>query len=287
MNEGKVPGAVVAEPLLRQIQTEWRDRATGSQAAIERAARLAAVLKGLGYRGIHIGGVHRGFDTVGRILDRLAQIEHQWQTYLPDFDFPQADGFYAFSSRPALESAEPAFGRQGSGLGLKERLHFALLDYMHAAFFDQQHRLAPVYRKFSKFLDGKIGGRLLAAIIEHPSKRLLLDCQKCGDCGIQHVAYLCPESQCPKHIRNGACGGSRDGHCEVRPDRPCVWFRTHQRWSSCGQSDQMIQGCVPPRMWELNQTSAWLNFHLRRDHQSASTEIIQRCRISNFRKRPV
>jgi methylenetetrahydrofolate reductase (NADPH) len=40
-------------------------------------------------------------------------------------------------------------------------------------------------------------------------------------------------------------------------------------------------------MWELNQTSAWLNFHLGRDHQNASAEIVQRCRISNFRHRPM
>ena len=286
MHAGKVPGAVVAEPLLRRIEAEWRDRTAVRRAAVERAARLAAVLKGLGYGGIHIGGIHRSFDMVGRILDRLAEIEDQWQTFLPDFDFPQADGFYAFAPQPASASAEPAFGRQDSRLRLMERLHFAMLDYLHAVFFDQQHRLAPVYRRLSRSLDGNIGGRLLAAIIEHPSKQLLLGCRKCGDCGIQHVAYLCPESQCPKHIRNGACGGSRDGHCEVYPDRPCVWFRAYQRWSSCNQPDQMVQGCVPPRMWELDQTSAWLNFHLGRDHQRASTAIIQRCRMSNLRPRP-
>ncbi len=48
---------------------------------------------------------------------------------------------------------------------------------------------------------------------------------------IQHVAFLCPESQCPKHIRNGACGGSRNGGCEVYPDRKCVWFRAWERWA--------------------------------------------------------
>ncbi|WP_167496545.1 hypothetical protein [Desulfopila sp. IMCC35006] len=24
---------------------------------------------------------------------------------------------------------------------------------------------------------------------------------------------------------------------------------------------------VPPRNWELNETSSWINFHLNRDHQ--------------------
>jgi hypothetical protein len=30
-------------------------------------------------------------------------------------------------------------------------------------------------------------------------------------------------------------------------------------------------------MWELNHTSAWLNFYLGRDHQSASFEISDFC----------
>ena len=56
MSAGHIPGAVVASALCRQVEKEWRDKTTGRSAAIERAARLAAVLKGLGYRGIHIGG---------------------------------------------------------------------------------------------------------------------------------------------------------------------------------------------------------------------------------------
>ncbi len=283
MNAGKVPGAVVSSGLFQQVQREWRDAADGRKAAIERAARLAAVLKGIGYSGIHIGGIHRSFSTVGRILDRLAQIEGQWRTFVRDFDFSQPGGFYAFEQSPAQLSNVPAFGLQRPQSHLKERLHFALLKTAHTAFFNPNQRLASAYHSLSRNLDGKPGGRLLAALIEHPSKRLLLDCRKCGDCGIQHVAYLCPESQCPKHIRNGACGGSRDGHCEVYQDRPCVWFRAYARLAVANETDQMVRGCVPPRMWELNQTSAWLNFHLRRDHQSASTEIARHCRASSCR----
>lgn len=93
INAGKVPGAVVTDALLRRVQDEWRDPASGRREAIERAARLAAVLKGLGYAGIHIGGIHRSFDMVGRILDRLAVIQDQWKDFLIDFDFPQPGEF--------------------------------------------------------------------------------------------------------------------------------------------------------------------------------------------------
>ncbi|MGB8720967.1 MAG: methylenetetrahydrofolate reductase C-terminal domain-containing protein, partial [Desulfobacterales bacterium] len=105
----------------------------------------------------------------------------------------------------------------------------------------------------------------------------------CGDCAIQHVAFLCPESQCPKHIRNGACGGSRDAMCEVRPERQCVWYRAYNRWAAVGQAHRMASACIPPRMWELNRTSSWLNFYLGRDHQSASTEITSFCSAATCR----
>jgi methylenetetrahydrofolate reductase (NADPH) len=31
-------------------------------------------------------------------------------------------------------------------------------------------------------------------------------------------------------------------------------------------------------MWELDKTASWLNFHLKRDHQSASNLIARFCR---------
>ena len=64
MNQGRVPGAVVTDSLLRKVQMEWQDKKQGRAAAIERAARLGAVLQGLGYRGIHIGGIHRDFSRI-------------------------------------------------------------------------------------------------------------------------------------------------------------------------------------------------------------------------------
>ncbi len=125
--------------------------------------------------------------------------------------------------------------------------------------------------------DKSPAGRLLIGLLEDSTKKLALDCLKCGDCAIAHVAFLCPESQCPKHIRNGACGGSHDGMCEVFPDRRCVWYRAYNRLAIAGKTGDMTVGCVPPRMWELNHTSSWINFHLMRDHQGVTTEITRFC----------
>ncbi len=278
MNSGRVPGAVVADKLLQRIEKEWTDKAAGQAAAIERAARLAAVLKGLGYRGIHIGGIHRSFKTVSLILDRLAQIENDWLNFVTEFNFPQPGGFYAFAHEFGADPSPPAFGRNPDAVQLREQFLYTLLSTTHDAFFNQGHRLGPVFHHLAQKMDHPIGRKLLKELVEDPAKLLLLDCQKCGDCAIQHVGFLCPESQCPKHIRNGACGGSTNGRCEVYPDKFCIWYRAYQRLDHVGKTDQMVNECVPPRMWELNKTSSWLNFHMRRDHQGASNAIATRCR---------
>lgn len=283
MNQGRVPGAVVTDALLTTVQQEWRDKQQGRRAAIERAARLGAVLRGLGYRGIHIGGIHRDFSMVGMILDRMEKIGNAWQTFLPQFDFPQPGGFYAFREKPPVSLSTPVFGRQPAPVPVVDRVLYPLMQHAHNFFFNFDSPMAPVFRTACRTLDSGVIGRLFMHMAEHPVKRLLLGCQRCGDCAIQHVGFLCPESGCPKHTRNGACGGSRHGMCEVNPDRRCVWFRAHNRLASRGKVAELCQGCVPPRMWELNNTSSWLNFHLRRDHQSNGGEISGFCRQTTCR----
>ena len=159
-------------------------------------------------------------------------------------------------------------------------MHFRFLKVVHNQFFNSDALLAPVLRLMARRIGQRAAGGLLVQLLEDPVKTILLECRRCGDCAIKHVAFLCPESQCQKHIRNGACGGSRNGCCEVYPERKCVWFRAWQRWADAGQPEEMVTDCIPPRLWELDGTSSWLNFHLRRDHQSASGEILQACRAA-------
>jgi len=283
MNQGRVPGAVVSDELLHTVEEEWRDKSRGRAAAIERAARLGAVLRGLGYRGIHIGGIHRDFATVGRILDRMAQIEDRWQSFLPHFDFPQPKGFYAFKEVPPQPATQAVFGRDPRPVPLADQLLYALMHRFHNLFFDFDSLLAPLFSRLCRALDGGLAGRLFLHLVEHPLKLILLGCRQCGDCAIQHVGFLCPEGGCPKHTRNGACGGSSRGMCEVHPDRRCVWFRAHARLAVRGETSRLCLGCVPPRMWELDHTSSWINFHLRRDHQSNGSEIAGFCRQATCR----
>jgi methylenetetrahydrofolate reductase (NADPH) len=276
MHRGQIPGVVVTRDLKEKIVREWQLPSEGRRSAIERAARLAAVLRGLGYRGVHIGGVHKRFDMVGRILDRLSQIQEDWRRFLPEFAYAPREGFYLFEKKALF--AGTLFDTEQPPLSVAERFRYRLLKKMHQWFFDRSRPLAPLYARICKGLDNALGVRLLMDLVEGPAKELLLKCRHCGDCAIQHVGFLCPESGCPKHIRNGACGGSRDGRCEVYADRPCVWFRAYRRLVDDRAVDQLSDGCVPPRLWELDQSSSWINYHLQRDHQGVASDIVRRCR---------
>ncbi len=59
-------------------------------------------------------------------------------------------------------------------------------------------------------------------------KGMMFDCHTCGQCVLQKTGLVCPMS-CPKGLRNGPCGGTLHGQCEVYPDKQCVHVRIHNR----------------------------------------------------------
>ncbi len=280
MNAGRVPGAVVTDQLLAEVEKRWISKTDGRQWSIEHAARLAAVLKGLGYRGIHIGGIHKDFETAGMILDRFEQIQEHWRQYLPQFRHGPPGGFQVFDLQRDEENRRLGFGLKPAKVPLLERLHYLFLKNVHRLFFDHDSALGTVSRQFAALMDASRSGRRLVHLVEYGSKRVLLGCRQCGDCAIEYAGFLCPEAGCPKHTRNGPCGGSRAGCCEVFADRYCVWYRAYRRIIAMDGKAVHRAGCVPPRLWELDRSSSWLNFHLGRDHHSTSNQLARRCDVN-------
>ncbi len=265
MHAGRVPGVYVFEKLFNAISAEWSDSTQGKKQAIERTARLGVLLKGIGYKGIHLGGIHEDFDTVAKILDRMEEIEPQWQEYREEFSESQNNRFYLYK-KPTIPAAKIP-EKETIKVKTTENCHYLFLRTAHDLFFDKGASLAPLYKKISSSLDKSNKSWLLKRFLEDPFKKIMLSCQSCGDCGIQHVGFLCPESGCPKHTRNGACGGSMNGYCEVDPEKLCVWVRAYKRMKKHGEVDKLTCNFVPPRSWDLKDTSSWINFHLDRDHQ--------------------
>jgi methylenetetrahydrofolate reductase (NADPH) len=65
MHAGRVPGVHVTDRLCKTVLREWEQHGGGMPQAIERTAGLGVVLKGIGYKGIHLGGIHGSFEDVG------------------------------------------------------------------------------------------------------------------------------------------------------------------------------------------------------------------------------
>ena len=95
------------------------------------------------------------------------------------------------------------------------------------------------------------------------------DCRDCGDCSLPDIAYLCPESQCVKNQRNGPCGGTRQGKCEIG-EKDCIWARAYDRLKAYDEEESMLNRPVIYRDGTLKGTSAWGNTYLGRDHHATA-----------------
>ena len=67
--------------------------------------------------------------------------------------------------------------------------------------------------------------------------------------------------------RNGPCGGTRGGYCEVL-DKQCIWLRAYDRLKPYGEEQDMLRRPVIFKDASLRGTSAWANTFLERDHHS-------------------
>ena len=267
MYRGEIPGCVIPDRLYQQIINESRSPDKGKRARLERAAKLLAVLKGIGYDGAHIGGPRLSRDDIAFILDESEQCAESWQGLVEELSYWHEGGFYCYQKDAAsgLNSPEPA-----SSAG---RVRTFFPAYRAACKF---HDLAfepdgPLFGPFSRVClaleETRLGNPLLWT--EHLLKFLAFGCQNCGDCTLASLAFLCPQYGCAKYLLNGPCGGSRDGWCEVYPGRKrCLYVKVYERLRSSGRENEMRTEFVPPRDWSLNNSSSWINFYQGRDNSS-------------------
>ena len=78
---------------------------------------------------------------------------------------------------------------------------------------------------------------------EDLGKKLIFDCQTCGQCILHSTGMTCPMT-CPKGLRNGLCGGAHPESCEVEPSRPCTWYRIYERSAKLGREDRLAERLV-------------------------------------------
>ena len=96
------------------------------------------------------------------------------------------------------------------------------------------------------------------AAVERLTKGLVFDCKMCGQCVLSSTGMSCPMN-CPKQLRNGPCGGVREGGmCEVKPDMRCVWVEGWEGASRMKAGATRIRIVQPPVDRSLEGSSAWL-----------------------------
>lgn len=77
-------------------------------------------------------------------------------------------------------------------------------------------------------------------------RRFEQQCSLCGQCRLERTAGICITTRCAKGLQNGPCGGTKDGRCEVDPDRPCAWALVFERARELGRQHNLLE-LVPPR----------------------------------------
>ncbi len=271
--KGKIPGVVVSDELLELVERQEASPDKGRAFFVELAAKHVAVARGLGFDGVYLGG-HAPASTFGEIVDLARSFAGDWRELAREIQFPLEDEFYLFEPDPetglSSDEVNPAYveSKRRRKTDLRVPLKYRFSRRMHGAAFAPDAPLFSAGRAFYRTVEkaprpvGK-----LAHAAEQAVKVPMFRCRDCGDCSLPEIAYVCPESICAKNQRNGPCGGTRDGLCEVY-DSECIWSQAYERLKAYGEEESMLDGPVVIKDNALLRTSAWANTFLGRDHQS-------------------
>jgi methylenetetrahydrofolate reductase (NADPH) len=244
------PGCWVSQELLERIQEEAKAPDKGVAARLERAARTVAILRGLGYAGAYIGGTHKP-EHIRWIIERSEETASKWEEFAEEISYGPKGGFYFFDSQPRPPKAKKALPQ--------------VLDTL-AELFPVKHEHNALRRVLASAL-GWVDRRPAAARalekVELAIKAPLFGCQACGNCVLGEMEYVCPMT-CPKNMRNGPCGGTFNGMCEVIPDQPCIWVKVYTNAQAADRIDE-LKRYIPPRDLSLQGTSSFINLFLERD----------------------
>jgi methylenetetrahydrofolate reductase (NADPH) len=271
MNRKGVPGCVVTDKLLHDYEEESRTNDKGRSAKLLRAAKLIALLRGIGYDGVHIGGPNLKYEDVEWVIGKSMELFGDWQSLVFEFDYPQPGGFYLYErndrtglNKDVLTARSKAPSRAPG---------YAVMRLLHRAAFASD---APLYSLACEFFAKTDGSSVEPAFteLEYWVKFFTSRCRRCGDCTLAEMAFLCPQSQCPKFLFNGQCGGSSEGWCEVFPGaRRCIFVRAYDRLKAYGEEESLRSEYIRPRNWALDQTSSWANYFLGRDHRTETCDV--------------
>jgi methylenetetrahydrofolate reductase (NADPH) len=257
MSKGEPPGCWVAPELVEKIREEAKAADKGTAARLERAAQMVAVLRGLGYAGAYLGGDHQA-DHIRWIIKRSEAVANRWEEFAEQLGYAPKTGFY-------LQAGAPAAAR-------KRGVIPAVMDAMGRALpvtrdTPLRRLLTRVFRSIDRHPTEAHGLERL----EYALKRPMFGCEACGNCVLGHMEYVCPQT-CPKHLRNGPCGGTSNGRCEV-VDKACIWVAVYEHAAAAARVPD-LKTFIPPPDRALTGTSSWINYFLGRDNRPGNEHAL-------------
>ncbi len=254
MNTGNPPGCWASDELVAVLRKESEAPDGGLQARLERAARSVAILKGIGYAGAYIGGTHDA-RHINQIIRRAEELAPKWEEIFEELQFGKKDGFYLYKRDPQpkptrefLPTVMDAAAKALPFVPWSKNVTDSPMRRLFQGVFrwiDRQPRLSHWFERF-----------------EYYGKKEVFGCQNCGNCVLGSMEYVCPQT-CPKQMRNGPCGGTFHGNCEVI-DQECIWVKVMARAEASNTIDQ-LKVFIPPPDRKLTGTASWVNFYLGRD----------------------
>jgi methylenetetrahydrofolate reductase (NADPH) len=265
---GRIPGIVLTPALLELCDKQAAGPDAGRAFFQEFAAKQVAIYRGLGYRGAYLGGVH-SMEITNRILEiEKTFAPDDWKQFAKEILFSQPGEFFYYGEDPATGLADVAAPLDN--LPVTTSPHAGLLYHLskwsHDVMFSPGRPLARLGARLCSRAADPLQGPKPLRPLERASKSLLFECKDCGDCSLPEIAFLCPESQCAKNQRNGPCGGTHGGRCEVQGYGDCIWVRAYDRLKADGKEADLLSHAPVIQNQGLRGTSAWANYWLGRDH---------------------
>ena len=274
MKRGGIPGCYVNDKLLTVLKAEAQSEIKGRAARYLRAAKMVAIARGMGFDGVHVGGMGMTAEVLMFILDAADELQSEWRAWAAELSYGQPDGWYYY---------QPERSADGTPTGLNTNEHAERIEVNRSRKLMKGYGLSRFFHRLVLTKDRGFYGVLKGSMerrgrkrgfnrkhgFEHMGKVLLYGCMDCGDCGLEAAVYSCPMTQCPKCQRNGPCAGSSDGWCEVYPgERYCIYYKAYHRLKKYGEPYRLDAFITPPNNWDFYKTSGWSNYTHERDNAS-------------------
>jgi methylenetetrahydrofolate reductase (NADPH) len=275
-NQWGIPGVWVSDELRDEANKQAKSKDRGRAFFSELAAKQIAILKGIGYRGAYISGRPQ-LKRMQGILEMADSFgENDWKDFAKEVNFDQPDEFYYYEQgdNPGLSSNEvnaSYLASKSKSARAKARvtvpMQFRVGKFIHDRVFTEGTVGFKVGKAVYSQVEKSKKLTKIAHVAEQATKVPVYQCRDCGDCSLPDIAYICPESQCVKSQRNGPCGGTKAGKCEIL-DQECIWIRAYDRLKPFGDEMKMLERPVVFKDASLRNTSAWANTFLARDHHA-------------------